>query len=100
MTQADSAEALRRSLDSAPEPSDSTPDHPTPAEHPSLTYLRNHCMRCDRCAVGAACATGASLLRTWTITRAEIAAEKAERLARAEIAKLKAAAEEVAGHPV
>lgn len=99
MTQADSAEALRRSLDSAPEPSDSTPDNPTPAEHPSLTYLRNHCMSCERCAVGAACATGASLLRTWLITRAEMKASEAEKTARVEIDRLRQAAKEVPGQP-
>lgn len=71
--QADSAEALRRSLDSAPEPSDSTPENPTPAEHPSLTYLRNHAMKCGRCAVGADCAIGSSLLRSWIVVRDRIA---------------------------
>jgi hypothetical protein len=68
-TQADSsASELRRSLDSAPEPSDNKP------EHPSLTYLRSHAMRCERCATGTDCAMGESLLKTWLAVRARIEA--------------------------
>jgi hypothetical protein len=88
MTEADSANALRMSLI----PSEGSAAETVRTEDPSLGMLRAHAFMCERCAVGAPCATGASLTRAWATVLAEHYPEQREQAARrAEVARLELA---------